>query len=171
MVIHFHHTLQNSLTEIQFTGKQQQFIVHDKEEVRLAHNSDKIISLYGNAKWAVVDTLNEQYSHLLSSPIDLYNWLHYNEHDEVSYFLNEAGSNTLNYSEYRIPAKFQLWQGKRGFVLAIEQKGKGFNALEIDFKRIKDNDGAAFEFFRQCKSIIFFDDPSNARVVYIEVLL
>ncbi|MBS3116964.1 hypothetical protein J4421_05200 [Candidatus Woesearchaeota archaeon] len=158
------------MQRINFTKKHYKFAVHDQKEPRQAHNSDEIIPLYGNAKWAVVDILNEQYSHLLISPIDLYNWLHYNENDEVSYFLNEAGSNALSHSQFKVPAKFHLWQGTKGFVIAIEQKGKGFNAKEVDQKRIKDNEGAAFNFFRKCKNKIFFDEPEDARVVYMEFL-
>ncbi|MBI2662401.1 hypothetical protein HYX11_03000, partial [Candidatus Woesearchaeota archaeon] len=97
-----------------------------------------------------------------------YNWLRHNANDEVAYFLSETGANCLNYSLFRAPHKFHLWLGKKGFVIGIEQKGRGFPAALIHEQQRKKNEGAAFEFFRTCKSEIFFDDENSAKVVYIE---
>ncbi|MBI2661919.1 hypothetical protein HYX11_00480, partial [Candidatus Woesearchaeota archaeon] len=97
-----------------------------------------------------------------------YNWLRHNANDEVAYFLSETGANCLNYSLFRAPHKFHLWLGKKGFVIGIEQKGRGFPAVDVNAKKIKINEGAAFEFFRTCKGEIFFDDANSAKVVYIE---
>ena len=83
--------------------------------------------------------------------------------------MNEAGSNTLNHSQFKAPSHFHLWMGKKGFVIGIEQQGKGFNAQKINQEKIKEGEGAAFEFFRKCKGTIFFDEPKKARVVYLEV--
>ena len=105
-----------------------------------------------------------------SSKFDLYNWLEFNSKDEVAYFLNEAGSNCLTYSDHKTPHKFHLWLGSKGFIIGIEQLGTGFNASEINEKKIKDNEGAAFEFFRNCQSEIFFDDSQKAKIVYMEHL-
>jgi hypothetical protein len=35
-------------------------------------------------------------------------------------------------------------------------------------QKIKTNEGAAFEFFRKSQSKIFFDDPHDARMVFME---
>ena len=169
MAISFHKTLPHALSLINLQ-QHQEFIIHDQESPRTFSLSDDIISLYGDHKWAIVDILNQQYSHLLPSPFDLYNWLSYKDHDEVAYFLNEAGSNVLSYSQYKAPWKFHLWLGKKGFIIGIEQKGQGFDAQRIDEKRIKENEGAAFAFYRNCKSTIFFDNAKEARMVLMEYL-
>ena len=169
MVLSFHQTLSHTLSLIE-AQKHQEFIIHDQESPRTLSLSDDIISLYGNHKWAIVDLLNQQYSHILTSPFDLYHWLNYNTSDEVAYFLNEAGSNVLSYAQYKAPYKFHLWLGKKGFIIGIEQKGQGFNAQQVDKKRIKENEGAAFDFYRNCKSTIFFDNAKEARIVFMEYL-
>lgn len=130
----------------------------------------KKIENYIEAKWQIIELINQTYSKVLKNKFDLYNWLYYKE-DEVAYFLNEAGSNALNYSEFKMPSKFHLWLGSKGFLIGIEQEGNGFNAVKIDKERIKENEGAAFEFYRNCKSIVFFDNPEDAKVVYLVYLL
>lgn len=145
------------------------FLIHEKEEER----NNEIIKIYGDAKWQIVGLLNEKYSLLLKGAfglhqLDLHNWLNYNEKDEVAYFLNEAGSNALNYSQFKAPYKFHLWLGRKGFVVGIEQKGKGFDAEHVHQNQIKDNEGAAFDFFRRCKAEIFFDNPKDSKIVFME---
>jgi len=162
MVIHFTQNLPKALQEIQFF-EYRGFVVHEKEEIRTYLNSDELVSKYGDSKWAVIDLLNERYN----SSFDLHNWVNKNEDDEVAYFINEAGSNCLNYSQFKIPHKFHLWLGKKGFVLGVEQKGVGFNAEEIHHQKLKDNEGAAFDFFRNCQSKVFFDNSENARIVFM----
>mgnify|MGYP001571448672 CR=1 FL=1 len=165
MVIHFQPTLPEALDEIEFAGEQNSFPIHPHQIKR----SEETIIQYGNVKWAIVDLLNERYSAILNMEFNLHHWLHYNEHDEVAYFLNEAGSNALHYSEFKVPSHFHLWMGRKGFVMGIEQQGKGFDAKKIDKEKIKEGEGAAFEFFRKCKGTVFFDEPQMARVVYLEV--
>lgn len=168
MTIHFNKNLTEAIQNI---GAHQyhELFLHDQE--RVLNNSFQLIDKYGRLKWQIVDLLNEKYSIILKDKFDLYNWLNHNPNDEVAYFLNETGSNCLNYAEHKIPHKFHLWLGEKWFIIGIEQLGKGFNAHEIDEKRIKDNEGAAFEFYRKCKSAIFFDDSKNARIVYMECLI
>ena len=165
MALHFTKTLQEALEEIEFK-ENHQFVIHDKEEERIDH--DNVISVYGEAKWKIVDLLNQQYSTILKDKFDLYNWLNKNKDDEVSYFLNEVGSNSLAHSQFKAPYKFHLWLGAKGFIIGIEQKGEGFNAELVNINRIKENEGAAFEFFRSSKSEIFFDDIENAKMVYLQ---
>jgi len=174
MTLHFHKQLSESLSTIKFdipSNNHKIFTVHDLEEERSHHNSDHIINKYGEVKWAVVDLLNTHYSKQLSKPFDLYHWLEFNDEDEVSYFLSETGSNALSYSQFKTPSNFQVWLGEKGFVIGIEQKGKGFNAQDIHHQKIKENEGAAFDFFRKAKNTIFFDNSINARIIYIEHLL
>ena len=161
MVIHFTKTVQDALKTISFTSYHE-FLIHHEESA--TEHSQELISKYGDAKWAIVDLLNKKFS----QNSDLINWLHHNQEDELSYFLNEVGSNVLNYSEFKAPYKFHLWVGSHGFVVGVEQKGTSFNAELIERECMKDNEGAAFDFFRKCKSSIFFDDARSARIVYFE---
>ncbi len=161
MTISYSQTLTHALIKIN-SQNHHEFIIHPHETPRTIYASDEILELYGQAKWAIVDLINAQYH----TKHDLYNWINHNNTDEVAYFLNEVGSNTLSHSEYKIPSKFHLWLGKKSFIIGIEQKGQGFNAQKIDEKRLKENEGAAFDFFRNSQAEIFFDNPLDARVVY-----
>lgn len=169
MAIHFTRSLPEAMESIEFSGEGYEFPIYSMEAIRSHLISDSIIEQYGNAKWTVIDLLNEKYGAILFNKFDLHHWLEKNQDDEVAYFLNEAGSNSLNYSEYLAPSGFHLWLGKKGFVIGIEQKGKGFNAIKINEERIKEHQGGAFQFFRECKNVVFFDNPENAKVVYFEV--
>lgn len=160
MVIQLTLTLPQALKDIGFKGEQYAFPVYSSEQ-----QQEEIIERYGQAKWAVVDILNKKQGACFKNTINLYNWLLYNENDEVAYFLNEAGSNALNYSEQKAPSIFHLWLGKRGFIIGIGQDDKGFDAKQVAETGKKENAGAAFDFFRRCKNIIFFDEPTEARLV------
>jgi hypothetical protein len=162
MTLNFNKTLQQSLEKINYL-EHYEFIVNEG----VIDDYEQLINNYGAKKWAIVDLLNEKFK--LNS--DLINWLHWNENDEVAYFLSETGSNALHHSEFKIPHKFTLWIGEKGFIIGVAQKGKGFNALEVHDNRIMDNKGAAFNFFRKCKGSIFFDDSSEAKIVYFEHIL
>ena len=118
---------------------------------------------YTELKWRIIDLLNETYN----TSFCLSHWLE-SKDDEVSYFLNEAGSNTLQHAEFQAPNKFHLWLGKKGFIISIEQQGKGFDAQEVEKNNIQKNAGAAFDFFRRCESAIFFDDPAQATKVFFQ---
>ncbi len=167
MVIHFDKTLQDALQNIgQYHYKG--FPIH-QQDIRTSHHSH-LIKTYGEAKWAIVDAVNTRYSAMLEKPFDLINWLHHNQEDELSYFLSEAGSNSLHHSSLGAPACFHLWMGENGFVVGVQQNGDGFNAEQVSSQRIMDNKGAAFTFFRNCQGSVFFDDSSNAKVVYFEKL-
>ncbi len=166
MTLNFEHNLQLALEEIQTDGYHE-MIIHDKEEVKDYMNACEIVDTYGNAKHEIVDLINQRYN----TNFDLYNWIEKDINDEVAYFINEVGSNALNHSEFKAPSKFHLWFGKKGFIIAVEQLGIGFNAEEVYEKKIKTNEGRAFGFFNICKGKIFFDDSKNARIVFIEYLL
>jgi len=165
MVIAYGCNLKESLKIIGYLGNSHKLEVHSKEH--LAEHSHELINKYGDAKWAVIDLLNQNFNKVLKDKFDLYNWLNHNENDEVAYFINEVGSNSLNYSEFKAPHKFHLFLGKCGFIIGIEQKGKGFDATKVDKQGIKENEGAGFNFFRNCKSIIFFDNPNDTKIVYL----
>lgn len=170
MSIRFHKTLSETLKKIKLQ-KYHRLLVHELETVRTIKTSDEVIDHYGKAKWKIVDLLNEHYPKKLKTPFDLYNWLHKKKDDEVSYFLSEAGSNCLNYATFKAPSQFHLWLGEKGFVIGIEQKGNSFPARTINEEKIKDHGGAAFTFFRNCKSSIFFNHPDKATIVYMECLI
>ena len=169
MVLDFTKTLSEALEHIGYSDEGYELPVYGAEEMKTHLISDEVIEKYGRAKWAVVDILNEKYGAILFNKFDLHNWLEKNKDDEVAYFLNEAGSNSLNYSQYLAPSYFHLWLGKNGFVIGIEQKGNGFNARNINENRIKEHQGGAFAFFRECKGTVFFDNSENAKVVFFEL--
>jgi len=166
MVLCFDKKLEEALGRIGFNGEYQELVVF-KEERKIGINDSEIISQFGEMKGKVVERVNEKFSCVLKDKFDLYNWLERKD-DELAYFLAEVGSNCLCYSEFKIPFKFCLWFGAKGFVVGVEQKGSGFNALKVDQQRLKDGEGAAFEFFRNCRSEIFFDDKVNAKMVLME---
>ncbi len=166
-------TLSEALQAIDFTGEQsgeqlgeQQKVHHFPIQEAEQSRTDEVLNRYGEAKWAIIDLLNEHYKHHKgdnNNPqqnFDLYNWLLENKEDEVAYFLNEAGSNCLTHSQYRAPSQFRLWLGKKGFVIGIEQKGKGFNV-----EKALAAAGGFFNFFEKSKSVVFFDDLNEARNV------
>jgi hypothetical protein len=163
MVIHFSKSLQDALEEIGTLEQQYEFVIQHTPQQRMLTNSDDILQTYGEAKWEVLELLNEQYQ----TNFNHHNWLTGNKRDEVAYFLNEVGSNSLSHSEFKAPHRFHLWLGKKGFIIGVEQKGRGFNAKEVHRKKVKKNKGAAFTFFRKAKSSIFFDAPERAQIVFL----
>ncbi len=165
MVLNFDYSLIQALQKIQTDGYHE-IIVHEKDTVRDIYSSCEIVERYGEAKHQIVELINQRYN----TNFDHFNWLNQNTADEVAYFFNEAGSNVLSYSEFKAPFKFHLWFGEKGFIIAIEQKGRGFNAEEVDQLRIKSGEGTAFEFFRKCRSKVFFDEGKKAKVVLMEFL-
>ncbi len=175
MVLFFEYTLKKALEEIDGDRKNGTELSLDSLNSKIwkfpvhffgTKKTEETIKIYGEAKWAIVDLLNENYSTVLKTPFDLYHWLQGQAKDEVAYFLNEAGSNALNYADEKAPSAFYLWRGSKGFIIGIEQEGKGFNAQKIASQRYRENEGAGFEFFRNCQGKVFFDNPLQARVVY-----
>jgi len=166
MAICFKTTLTEALEKIQHHSSHT-FPIHNRHKVRDVFSSCDIIDKYGQQKWAVVELLNKTYG----AKFDLYNWITQIVTEEVAYFLNEAGSNSLNYTEYKAPDNFSLWLGKKGFIISIEQQGTGFDAQRIHQLEIKENEGAGFDFFRNCKGKVFFDDHENAKIIYLQLLL
>ncbi len=188
MVVNFAYSLQKALQEIKVQDSYS-FLVQDAEIKRSLQNSDELLEKYQQAKWQLVDLLNsleiEEFS------VNLHNWLNGDFSDAVAYFLNEAGSNSLFHSEFKIPAKFHLWLGEEGFILGIEQLGKGFDAERVLQNNLQDNvqdsitdnvqdnreailsihkrnGGLGFSFFKNCQNFIFFDNPKEARVIFMQ---
>ncbi len=167
MVLNFEKVLAEAQEEIGFSSEKAEFIVSD---INNPSSLETIESKYSKALWTVVELVNERYKDKLSQPFNLYNWIEYNLSDELAYFLNEASNNCLNYSETKSPYKFIVYFGTKGFIVGISQQGKGFDAHNVFEKKIKNNEGAGFSFFKDCSSLIFFDDPFNAREVYFRYL-
>ena len=88
--------------------------------------------------------------------------------DELAFFLVETGNNAMWHSQFQAPYRHFLFVGEQEFVVGISQKGRGFNAREVDKLRQFSYGGRAFEFYRGCRSTIFFDNPESARVVFME---
>ena len=170
MAIHLTKKISEAIKKIvslEFPGLEyHEFVVSESEEPRTYLNSDELIERYGQFKWHIVDLINEKYG----SSFDLHNWIDKISSDEVAYFLNEAGSNCLNYSQFKIPRGFHLWLGKNGFIIALEQKGLGFNAEKVHNLRLKENEGEGFDFYRNCHGKIFFDDNQDAKIIYFKHL-
>jgi hypothetical protein len=132
---------------------------------RTLNNTDEILEKYALTKDRIVELVNKNYG----TNYNLENWVNDKE-DDLAYFLNETGSNMLNYSSNKIPLKFHLYLGKKGFIVAMEQESC-FNAQEVDNKKLKENQGRAFNFYRQSKNKIFFDNPEKAKTVFMVVLI
>ncbi len=167
MVINFNLTLPQALQRIVYDGEFHEFEIHSKNNI--PEDYDQFIQQYADAKWNAVGILNKQYKDKLDKEYNLYNWLNHIP-DDVAYFLNEAGSNCNNYSDFKAPFRFCLWLGKNGFLLAVEQKGKGFDASEIFLKEETENlenSGGGFRFFKETSSSVFFDNSKEANVVYL----
>ncbi|MAG61040.1 hypothetical protein CL619_04595 [archaeon] len=168
MVIDFEQTLTKSKEIIGFDGETAEFLVFDKNnKITL----EEIDARYSKALWTVVEVLNSRYKDKLEQEFNLYNWIEHNPSDEVSYFLNEASSNCMNYSKYKAVWKFAVYFGSRGFILSVLQQGKGFDSEKIFEERIKSNEGAGFLFYEECSNKVFFDDPKNSKSIYYEYLL
>lgn len=163
MTLLFQRTIQEALQQIECIDSIQ-FTIYDKEISRVYEGNDAILEKYGLTKWTIVEILNEFYH----ETFDLQHWIEKNKDDEVAYFLNEVGSNALNHAEFKTPSAFQLWIGTKGFVIGVEQKGQAFNASLINEMKLRTNEGGAFEFFRNCRNKVFFDDAEKARIVYLE---
>ena len=88
--------------------------------------------------------------------------------DDITYFFAETYFNVAFYGDYHFPSMIQAWVGESSFVLSVGQKGNGFDAEMVNQTRRKQNAGGAFNFFRSCESEIFFDNPNNARIVFME---
>lgn len=159
MVFYFNYTLEQSKVNINFTNYHK-FNIHNK--LRTWKNSCDIIEIYGKAKWDIIDILNEHYN----KNYNLENWIN-NIYEEVSFFLNEAGSNSLNHTKNKTPLKFHLFLGKLGFIIGIEQECI-FNPKYIQKNNIKTNEGRGFKFYKICKNKIFFDNPTKAKIIFME---
>lgn len=162
MVLRFQQTLSQACQDIEL--KREKYFLLPLQS-RTLQNSDTLLEKYAEAKWNVITSLQAYYGPITN----LENWINGNRQDEIATFLNEWGSNVLLYSERKIPARYSLWLGKRGCVIGIEQQGNGFDAQWVHELRLKNNKGTCFDFFRSCKSLVFFDDPRQAKKVYFQV--
>ena len=167
MVVDFERSLEESKNIIDFGAEIAEFVIFDISGV---NSLEEIQIKFSKALWTVVEVLNSRYQEKLEFEFNLYNWIEHNNSDEVAYFLNETSSNCLNYSQFKAPWKFVIYFGSKGFILGVLQQGKGFNAEHVFLDRVKSNEGAGFLFYEECPSVIFFDDASNAKEVYLEYL-
>ena len=87
--------------------------------------------------------------------------------DDITYFFAETYFNVAFYGDYHFPSMIQAWIGESSFVLSVGQEGNGFDAEMVNQTRKIQNAGGAFNFFRSCESEIFFDNPNNARTVFM----
>ncbi|MAG72951.1 hypothetical protein CL620_01440 [archaeon] len=161
MVLNFDLNLKQAKKEIKYS-EQREFIIYENEEVRTYETSDEWLEKFAAAQHAIVDLLNKKYK----LNIDLQNWVKGDTTDEVSSFLNEASSNCFANAQYKCVWKMVLYLGDKGFILGVFQKGKGFNAKEINTSKKKENVGKGFDFYRECKNVIFFDDPKDATTLF-----
>lgn len=164
MVTNFNHSLQLALQHIEHHTTKK-YLIHPRHEARTLTNTDQILEKYADAKHQIINHINQYYQTNHNHD----NWLT-NQPDDVAHFLNEAGSNTLNYSEFKTPHKFHLHLGTKGFIIGIEQLGQAFNAQYIYENKIKQNQGKAFTFYNNSESTVFFNHPTNTTIVYLQFL-
>ncbi|MBS3176563.1 hypothetical protein J4457_04975 [Candidatus Woesearchaeota archaeon] len=82
--------------------------------------------------------------------------------------LFETYCNATFWSEYHSPFSMRLWTGESGFIVAVAQLGQGFNAIDIDRSKKIQNAGCGFDMFRTQQGYeVFFDNPVDARTVYV----
>lgn len=167
MVLDFEETLENSEQRIKVVGDNAEFLVFDVGNPCLPQEMDV---RYSKAMWTIVELINSKYQDKLEKEFNLYNWIEHNNSDELSYFLNEASSNALNYSEFKAVWKFVLYFGEKGFIVGVMQQGNGFNPKIVFEKKIRSNEGAGFTFYEECSNRVFFDSNKKARAVYFEYL-
>lgn len=153
-MLDFKRTLQETLQEETFDGK----------TFRIEPEVDRCDSLeeYASKKWQLIDTINKKYNTTFS----LHHWLQKKD-DEVATFLCEAGANSI---QGQGPIGFNLWLGKKSFIIGIQQK-KEFNASQINQEEIKQNKGAGFNFFREARNTIFFNHPTQTTEVFLHYVL
>ncbi|HIH11884.1 TPA: hypothetical protein HA241_06860 [Candidatus Woesearchaeota archaeon] len=164
MVLLWSKTVDQALAEVRFTHRYEFEI---STEPRTLDNTDEIIPRYAAVKQHIVVILNSHFPHWMGRRFRLKHWLQRKKHDELAYFLNEAGSNCLAYADHKIPAQFRLWIGKKGFLIGITQSGGGFPAREVYVQKRRNNLGGGFRFYARCRSKIFFDSPAKATEVYL----
>lgn len=167
MVIDFEKTLRQSQDRIEMEGDSAEFIVFD---IGNPCSLEETEIRYGKALWTVIEIINKKYQDRLDFEFNLYNWIEHNSSDELSYFLNEASSNSINYSEFKSVWKLIVYFGKKGFIVGVLQQGKDFDAEKIFFDKVKSNEGAGFLFYEECSNTVFFDNSKTAKSIYFEYL-
>ena len=125
MVLDFTRILNDSLLTIGSTKETAEFVIFDMDQ---PCSPEEIQIRYSKALWTVVEVINGRYASKLPFEFNLYNWIEHNHKDELAYFLNEASSNCMNYSDYKSSYKFVIHFGEKGFIVGVLQQGKGFNA-------------------------------------------
>ena len=82
--------------------------------------------------------------------------------------LFEAHASIAMHGDYNFPSKIELWIGKAGFIVGVQQKGRGFNADEISRTgKHREGGGSGFKTYKELGYDVFFDNPTDARTVYI----
>jgi hypothetical protein len=115
---------------------------------------------YDNAKEQIIQTINKTYN----QNHDQYNWI-INKEDELSFFLNEAGSNArLHGNKLK---QITLILATNSYIIEFEQN-KTFNPQNVANYNLKKNRGAGFKFYKSCKATIFFNNKTNANKIYFK---
>ncbi len=179
MVINWNKNLEETLTEIKGTTNDlpvyisMQFTTKDTKTLDTFRNGyiecnklqNKIFEMI-NSIYCTTGKKRFEYKPLQEIQEDDYSY-------DLNMFLHEASDNIIRYSENEIPKAFHLWTAEKGFVIGVEQEGNGFNAKKINESRICDEDskGRGFEFFRNSKQEILFDNPIDTRIVYMKYVI
>lgn len=156
-------TIEGQLEKIGFAGEICVFGIE--------RGSETALDRFSEVKWEIIDLLNTHYKDQLLEKFDLFDWLIYNDGDEVAYFLCEAGSNIITHSQFHIPACVRVFLGTNGFIVALEQQGEGFSVSLAMQKEHNELEGGGFAFYLRSKSVIFFDNWEEARIIYCCYLL
>ncbi|MBW2984400.1 hypothetical protein KY361_04750 [Candidatus Woesearchaeota archaeon] len=163
MVIAFDKTLADALREIGFSeseGVHLEEVVYDGEVHLSELSPEEQESLFARIGRAYGEVFNQVT--LCGKSWDVPHLRN------LSDFISHITTNVRKYSQYGIEYRIHFWQGERGFVVGIEQKGRGFEAKRVDSERIASSYGNGFNFYRACSPYIFFDSPSDARIVYMQ---
>ena len=175
MVIKFSKTLGEALQEIGYGGELKntiEYILHNEEkkiqDMSKDYKSKLVQRFYREVlgKNLIPELVNENYGHLLKEPLVMPP--HSHDCNNPFTFLWERYNDSILYGEYGMPSRFNMWLGQESFILGLEQKGKGFNVIKINKRKPRKRGGTGFKDLRETRHDIFFDNPEDARAVYLQ---
>src|SRR3989338_1667880 len=160
------------------TGFTAVFVLHDQEEVYSIPVKDGIQIqgdpvLYQSPSWTPAGIHNNEnvffllFAHLYGNRFMRESGiLRYTQQRMIKLHYSETWKNMFSYSEYGMASALTLRASYSGFILSLRQKGRGFNAKQVNDEKIIQNGGACFLGYRETNGSIFFDSPLDTREIF-----
>ncbi|HLC58661.1 MAG TPA: hypothetical protein VJI68_02275 [Candidatus Nanoarchaeia archaeon] len=179
MVLAYDLTLEKALDEIGFVAGKSYSVDYDvffNNARKLPGDKNKSIDSFSQSKseqllFDLDRFFNYRFFNTIpysTDPLFLYTMLSGNKKREIPLFMSETIFNAIDHGEYTSVHHLELRLTTKGTVIGVCQLGNGFNAVNIDARRIFKNLGGGFTAYRKISSSVFFDDPLNARGVYLK---